>query len=109
MHSYFYKILAGLVSLTFLPKALIWNKITFPALNALNLAELLKNKLIKSISQENTYARVFFLIKLQVSACNFAKKETLAQMFPCEFYKFSKNTFSYRTPPVAASVYRSLI
>ena len=105
MHSYFYKILAGLVSLIFLPKALFWNKITFPALNALNLAELL----IKSISQENTYARVFFLIKLQVSACNFAKKETLAQMFPCEFYKFSKNTFSYRTPPVAASVYRSLI
>ena len=23
---------------------------------------------------------------------------------PCEFFKISKNTFSYRTPPVAASV-----
>ena len=23
-------------------------------------------------------------------------------MFSCEFYKISKNTFSYRTPPVAA-------
>ena len=24
-------------------------------------------------------------------------------MFSCEFYKISKNTYSYRTPPVAAS------
>ena len=35
--------------------------------------------------------------------CNFIKKETLAQVFSCEFCKISKNTFSYRTPPVAAS------
>ena len=28
-------------------------------------------------SQENTCARVSFLIKLQVEACNFIKKETL--------------------------------
>ena len=25
-------------------------------------------------------------------------------MFSCEFYEISKNTFSYRTPPVAASI-----
>ena len=31
------------------------------------------------------------------------KKETLAQVFSCEFCLISKNTFSYRTPPVAAS------
>ena len=30
-------------------------------------------------------------------------KETLAEMFSCEFCVISKNTFSYRTPPVAAS------
>ena len=35
---------------------------------------------------------------------NFIKKETLAQVFSCEFCQISKNTFSYRTPPVAASV-----
>ena len=35
--------------------------------------------------------------------CNFIKKETVAQVFSREFYKISKNTFSYRTPPVAAS------
>ena len=37
-------------------------------------------------------------------ACNFNKKEALAQVFVREFCKISKNTFSYRTPPVAASV-----
>ena len=26
-------------------------------------------------------------------------------MFSCEFFEISKNTFSYRTPPVAASKY----
>ena len=50
---------------------------------------------------ENTCARVSFLVKLQV--CNFVKKETLAQVFPCEFCEISKSTFSYRTPLVAAS------
>ena len=29
--------------------------------------------------------------------------ETLAQVFSCEFCKISKNNFSYRPPPVAAS------
>ena len=52
--------------------------------------------------QENTCARVSFLIKLQ--ACNFIKKETLAQVFSCEFCEISKNTFFHRTPLVAASV-----
>ena len=32
------------------------------------------------------------------------KKESLTQVFSCEFCEISKNTFSYRTPPVAASV-----
>ena len=35
---------------------------------------------------------------------NFIKKETLAQVFPCEFFEISKNTFLYKTPLVAASV-----
>ena len=37
-------------------------------------------------------------------ACNFIKKETLAQVFPCEFFEISKNIFFHRTTPVAASV-----
>ena len=36
-------------------------------------------------------------------ACNFIKKETLAKVFSCEFFKISRNTFLHRTPLVAAS------
>ena len=39
---------------------------------------------------------------VSLQACNFIKKETLAQVFFSEFYKISKSTFSYRTPPMAA-------
>ena len=39
----------------------------------------------------------------KVEAWNFIKKETLAQMFSCEFCEISKNTFFHRTPLVAAS------
>ena len=45
-------------------------------------------------SEENTCARVSFLIKLQASALNFIKKEALAQVFSREFCKIFKNTFS---------------
>ena len=51
--------------------------------------------------QDNTCTSVSFLIKLQ--AFNFIKKQTLAQTFSFEFCEISKNTFSYRTDPVAAS------
>ena len=39
-----------------------------------------------------------------VQVCNFIKKETLAQVCSCEYCQISKNTFSYRTSPMAASV-----
>ena len=55
------------------------------------------------ISQENTCVKVSFSIKSQ-AACNFIKKETLAQVLYCEFCEISKNTFSYRISPVATSV-----
>ena len=40
---------------------------------------------------------------LRPKACNFIKKETLAQVFSCEFCEISKNNFLHRTPLVAAS------
>ena len=40
-------------------------------------------------------------------SCNFIKKETLAHIFSCEFCEISKNTSFYRTPSVAASVFKS--
>ena len=45
------------------------------------------------------------IFKSSPQACNFIKKETLAQVFSCEFCEISKNTVSYKTPPVAASEY----
>ena len=39
-----------------------------------------------------------------VQAYNLIRKKALAQVFSCEFCEIFKNTFSYRTPPVAASV-----
>ena len=43
------------------------------------------------------------LAKHRPEACNFIKKETMAQVFSCEFFEIYKNTFYYRTPLVAAS------
>ena len=68
---------------------------------------VLQEKVFLEISQnlqENTRVWVSLLIKLQASACNFIKKETLAQVFSYDFCEVSKNTFSYRTPSVTASV-----
>ena len=36
-------------------------------------------------------------------------KKRLAQVFSCEFCKISKNTYSYRTPLVAASQIRTFV
>ena len=54
-----------------------------------------KTVLLKIVqnSRGSTCARVSLLIKLQAEA----------QVFPCEFCKVYKNTFSYRTPLKAAS------
>ena len=51
-------------------------------------------------SQENTCARVSFLIKLQVF-----QVPTLVQVFSCEFCEISENIFFHRTPLVATSGY----
>ena len=48
---------------------------------------------ISQNSEENTCARVSFLIKLQTLAYNFIEKETLTQVFSCEFCEIFKNTF----------------
>ena len=57
-------------------------------------------------SQKNNCARVSFLIKftgLRPTTYNFIKKETLAQVFSCEFAKFLRTPFFNRTHPVVAS------
>ena len=60
-----------------------------------NFAKFVRKHLCQSV----------FFNKVAGAACNFIKRETLAQVFSCEFCKISKNTFFYRTPPVAASLF----
>ena len=53
---------------------------------------VLQEKVFLEISQnlqENTRVWVSLLINLQASACNFIKKETLAQVFSYEFCEIS--------------------
>ena len=50
---------------------------------------------ISQNTQENICARVYFLIKLNASACNFIMKESLVQVFSSEFFKIH---LFYRTP-----------
>ena len=49
--------------------------------------------------------RLFFnkVAGLRPAACNFIKKEILAEMFSSEFCEIFKNTFFHRTSLVAAS------
>ena len=60
----FMKYLASVFSLLFLQETLIWNKVTFLASNLLNLAELVANELMKSISKKIT--NVYFLFDLSL-------------------------------------------
>ena len=56
---------------------------------------------VRSSRQEVFFKKVF--LEVSQRSATLLEKGTLVQLFPCEFCKISKNTFSYRTPPVAAS------
>ena len=56
--------------------------------------------------QENTCARLSCLFFFScLKACNFMKKQTLAQLFSCEYCKIFQSSIFYRAPPVAASAF----
>ena len=57
-----------------------------------NIAKFLGKELCQSLFFEKVSG-----LRLQL----YLKKETLAQVFSCEFCKISKNSFSYRTLLVA--------
>ena len=59
----FMKYLAGVVSLIFLAKTLIWHKITFPASNLLNFAELVENEPLKSIYNKKKTTNIPIFIR----------------------------------------------
>ena len=64
------------------------------------------NICFRSISPEVFYMihlyQILFFNKVAGWTKKEEKKETLAQVFSCDFGKNSKKIFSYRTPPVAA-------
>ena len=92
------EVVMGRIETDFFPKVDLMKQIKYWAVsgNSRVVQRCSVKKMLLEISQENTCVRVSFLIKLQ-------NKETLAQVFSCEFCEISKNTFFYRTPPVAAS------
>ena len=59
----------------------------------------------EAVAQSYRLKKVFLEISQNCipEACNFIKKDTLAHVSSCEFYKISNNTFFYRTFLVAAS------
>ena len=58
-------------------------------------------------NSQNSHENTCFTVSLLISwTCIFIEKEILTKVFSCEFCEIAKNTFSYRTPPVAASVMR---
>ena len=64
---------------------------------------------ISQNSQENVCARVSYFDKVaRLRPANFSKKETLAQVFSCEFCEISKNTFSVEHLWVTASNHTTL-
>ena len=64
---------------------------------------------ISQIPLENTCARGSFLKTLQVSVCNFIKKETVAQVFSCKFCEISNNSFFTEHLRATASIRYSLV
>ena len=71
-----------------------------------NIENLLMQVDVLEAVAQRCYAKKMFLEmskNSQENTCDRVSVLTLAQMFSCEFCKISKNTFSYRTPKVAAS------
>ena len=71
------------------------------------LHTLVDGTLTKTIINKHLLHAEVVIFKLNISKKRCSKNmfeiETLAQVFSYEFCEISKNTFSYRTPPVAAS------
>ena len=56
---------------------------------------------ISQNSQKNVCVKTSFLTKLDASAFTFIEKEGLGQVISCTFWENFKNSFLYRTIPVA--------
>ena len=64
-----------------------------------------KKGVLKNFTEKFTgkyLCQSLFFNSCRPQTCNLIEKETLAQVFSCEFCEISKNTFFYRTPLVVA-------
>ena len=65
---------------------------------------------VKMVFLETPVPESLFLNKVaDLRPATLLKKETLEQVFSSELCEISKNTFSYRKPPVAASKYLQMV
>ena len=78
-------------------------KIFFSTKKLPKLLNMMLSSTFRSSHRKCSVIKVFLEISQNLQE-NTIKKGTLAQVFSCEFCEISKNTFSYRTPPVASSV-----
>ena len=66
---------------------------------SVNFEKFLRTPLLKSTSEKLLFSCTSCAIsRSSPDSCNFINKETLAQVFSCEFYEISKNTLLHRTP-----------
>ena len=61
-------------------------------------------QIVQNLKENACVTESFLIFLMKLQAWVFIKKDCLAQVFSCEFCEISKNTFFYRTPPVAVSV-----
>ena len=86
----FMKYLASVVSLIFLPKALMWNKITFPTSNSMNFAELV-GKWAYEEDLQKKFTNIPFPIQFTAAYCKDFK------IFLAGIYLFKINNGTTRT------------
>ena len=85
-----------------------YSKITIQTLHKSSRPEMFcKNGVLENFTKftRKHLCQSLFLIRLQASGLQLYQKETLVQVFSCKYCEIFKNTFSYRTHPVAASDY----
>ena len=74
-----------------------------------NFTKFTGKHLCQSLFFKSCRTRACNFIQKETQACNFIQKETLAQVFCGEFCEISKDTFSYGTSLVAASLVCSMV
>ena len=84
--------------------SVVWNRLSNQVLIEIAVA-------VDGVVQGCSVKEVFFKNSQNLQgntcaeACNFIKKETMAQLFSCEFCEIFENKVFYRTPLLASSVW----